>query len=92
LSVCLVQKYLPANGELIDDDSNFTLGGYKSFLLEPKVRFCGFWNIIFNPNPHGFIVITKPTACGFKEPLLLHPLPGTVGERGRGMLAAQLLQ
>jgi hypothetical protein len=34
----LVQKYLPANARLIDDNSDFNLVGYKNFLLEPKVN------------------------------------------------------
>jgi hypothetical protein len=38
----------------------------------------------FNPNPHCFKTITKATACGWKEPVLPHPLHSTVGWRGRG--------
>jgi hypothetical protein len=32
------------------------------------------WVKRINPNPHCFIAITKATACGWKEPLLPHPL------------------
>jgi hypothetical protein len=44
----------------------------------------------FNPNPHCFIAITKATACGWKEPLLPHPLQGPV--RGRGKVGAIALR
>jgi hypothetical protein len=37
-----------------------------------------------NPNPHCFKAITKATACGWKELLLSHPLPSTVGVEGEG--------
>jgi hypothetical protein len=37
---------------------------------------------LINPNPHCFIAITKATACGWKEPLLPHPLHSTVGGGG----------
>jgi hypothetical protein len=33
-----VQKYLPANSPLVDDNSEFNLAGYKNVLLEPKVH------------------------------------------------------
>jgi hypothetical protein len=38
------------------------------------------------PNLHYFIAITKATACGWKEPVLPHPLHSPVGGRGRGLL------
>jgi hypothetical protein len=37
--------------------------------------------ILFESNSHCFKAITKLTASGGKEPLLLHPLYTTVGER-----------
>jgi hypothetical protein len=39
---------------------------------------------MFNPNPHCFIVITKVTACGWKEPLLPHPLHSAQPYWGEG--------
>jgi hypothetical protein len=42
-----------------------------------------------NPNPHCFIATAKATACGWKEPLLPHPLHtvhNPVGGGGRGVL------
>jgi hypothetical protein len=40
--------------------------------------------LYINPNPHCFIAITKATACGWKEPLLPHPLHSPVRARGKG--------
>jgi hypothetical protein len=43
-------------------------------------------DMLIRPNPHCFIALTKATACGWKEPLLPHPLHSLCGGRGRGVL------
>jgi hypothetical protein len=45
-----------------------------------------------NPNPHSFIAITKATACGWKEPLLPHPLHSPVSWRGKGDASSTALK
>jgi hypothetical protein len=59
--------------------------------FESQNSFCLFWSTLatINPNPNCFIAITKATACGWKEPLLPHPLHSTAQpcERGEGVLA-----
>jgi hypothetical protein len=40
--------------------------------------------VMLNPNPHCFIVITKAAACGWKDPLLPHPLHSPVRGKGKG--------
>jgi hypothetical protein len=37
-----------------------------------------------NPNPHYFKTIAKVTACGLKEPVLLHVKQRTMGGGGEG--------
>jgi hypothetical protein len=46
----------------------------------------------FNPTPHCFIAITKATACGWKEPLLPHPLHSPVRGRGKGGASSTTLK
>jgi hypothetical protein len=54
----------------------------KACLFHVRVQYSRGPKYMFNPNPHCFIAITKATACGWKEPLLPHPLHSSVGGRG----------
>jgi hypothetical protein len=50
------------------------------------------YQLFFHPTPHCFIAITKAPACGWKEPLLPHPLHDPVRGRGKGGASSTALK